>query len=357
MKIDCIWNRASHCGFPSLIRFGGKWFCSFREADSHMRHSLTQEKQKDGIVRIISSVDGVQWRSIATFAMDGYDLREAGFSITPAGKLMMMTCGRAFHDGQYQHLQSVVSFSNDGITWSPLQNAGPQDHWLWRVLWHEGYAYSWAYPMGVNSEVPADASISLLKSADAIHWEKIASGPPGSEAASFFDLKGRMFTLLRSENSLIGESAPPLDCWRWYRTGYFFGGPNWLPLSNGTVIGGGRLIHGGKPLTMLYRFDLERKACTPALVLPSGGDCSYPSFVETEGELWVAYYSSHEGTAKERGTRQQPWVSEYASHEGNTWIYLAKIPLEELESDISTDYPPALPVGILNHYQEAGRRI
>jgi hypothetical protein len=42
----------------------------------------------------------------------------------------------------------------------------------------------------------------------------------------------------------------------------------------------------------------------PQLVLPSGGDNSYPGLVYHDGVLWTLYYSSHER---------------------NTAIYLAKI--------------------------------
>jgi hypothetical protein len=34
---------------------------------------------------------------------------------------------------------------------------------------------------------------------------------------------------------------------------------------------------------------------TPELLLPSGGDNSYPGLVLHDGKLWVSYYSSHEG--------------------------------------------------------------
>ena len=33
----------------------------------------------------------------------------------------------------------------------------------------------------------------------------------------------------------------------------------------------------------------------PQLVLPSGGDCSYPGFAFYDNLLWNLYYSSHEG--------------------------------------------------------------
>jgi hypothetical protein len=33
------------------------------------------------------------------------------------------------------------------------------------------------------------------------------------------------------------------------------------------------------------------------LVLPSGGDNSYPGMAWHDGTLWLSYYSSHEGKA------------------------------------------------------------
>jgi len=47
---------------------------------------------------------------------------------------------------------------------------------------------------------------------------------------------------------------------------------------------------------------------TPLVTLPSGGDTSYPGLVWHDGELWMSYYSSHEG---------------------KTSIYLARIAIDE----------------------------
>jgi hypothetical protein len=40
---------------------------------------------------------------------------------------------------------------------------------------------------------------------------------------------------------------------------------------------------------------MQGASLAPALVLPSGGDCSYPGLAFFGGRLWVSYYSSHEG--------------------------------------------------------------
>jgi hypothetical protein len=42
---------------------------------------------------------------------------------------------------------------------------------------------------------------------------------------------------------------------------------------------------------------LDRGRIEPFVQFVSGGDTSYPGLVWHDGELWVSYYSSHEGKA------------------------------------------------------------
>ena len=39
---------------------------------------------------------------------------------------------------------------------------------------------------------------------------------------------------------------------------------------------------------------MDPHSYAPSLILPSGGDTSYPGFAFHDGLLWVMYYSSHE---------------------------------------------------------------
>ena len=49
------------------------------------------------------------------------------------------------------------------------------------------------------------------------------------------------------------------------------------------------------------------------MILPSGGDNSYPGFLRVGDELWVVYYSSHELTWEDGRPR--------------AGIYLARVPV------------------------------
>ena len=93
----------------------------------------------------------------------------------------------------------------------------------------------------------------------------------------------------------------------------YYGGPNFIQLPGGRWIAAGRIITpatGAK--TVICDLDVARGKLTPLVTLPSGGDTSYPGLVWHEDQLWVSYYSSHEGKtgiylavlrAKEVGSR------------------------------------------------------
>ena len=66
---------------------------------------------------------------------------------------------------------------------------------------------------------------------------------------------------------------------------------------NFLIAGGRREILDNDPKAVLYW--LEEDKLIEALELPSGGDCSYPGFLEIDpGHALVSYYSSHEGNGE-----------------------------------------------------------
>src|ERR1700722_11772338 len=77
-----IWDAAPHNAFTDLILFRGKWFCIFRESDSHAGHN--------GTLRLITTQDTIAWTSLHTWEESGYDLRDPKLSITPEGNLMLL---------------------------------------------------------------------------------------------------------------------------------------------------------------------------------------------------------------------------------------------------------------------------
>src|ERR1700733_7477221 len=90
-----IWQQALHNAMTDLINYRNQWHCVFRESDKHVFGIA-------GVIRIIASVDGHSWASIATFSIPGVDLRDPKLSLVPDGRLMLL-CGGLFFDSNNRY--------------------------------------------------------------------------------------------------------------------------------------------------------------------------------------------------------------------------------------------------------------
>jgi hypothetical protein len=309
ISVQRIWNQAPHSAFGDIIRFQDRWHCVFREGKGHVAR---QGREDDGKLRVIVSPDGESWESAALIAETGIDLRDPHFSIAPSGELMIVAGGSEYPGGVFRGRQPRVMFSRDGRDWSKPKAVIGRGNWLWRVTWRDGIAW------GVTKvDPPADdpaglGRADLVRSRDGVQWETVAAldVPGGNESTIRFLESGRMVILMRTQTpqdrmAYVGWSDPPHAAWHWSKQAVFVGGPNFLVLPGGAMVGGGRWMtapgaDGAR--TGVGTMTLDRYE--PQLVLPSGGDNSYPGFVYHGGVLWAMYYSSHED---------------------NTAIYLAKL--------------------------------
>jgi hypothetical protein len=298
-----IWDQAPHNAFTDLVRFQGRWFCVFREGKDH--------NSTDGSLRVITSTDGEKWESAALIRSKTGDLRDPKITVTPDGRLML-SGAEAIRDGSTYHYQSLAWFSQDGRNWSERHPIGDPDFWLWRVTWHQGTAYGIGYGCG------KDQSIRLYTSKDGKKFDTLVErlfdvGYP-NETAIVFD-GDTAYCLLRRDgkpsSGLLGVSQPPYKKWEWKDLGVQIGGPSLIRLSNGKWLAAVRL-YDRRIRTSLCWVDPQAGKLTEFLELPSGGDTSYAGLVEYRDQLWVSYYSSHEG---------------------KTSIYLAKVPVEHLVRD------------------------
>jgi hypothetical protein len=290
-----IWDRAPHNAFTDLAYWKGQFICAFREGRGHV--------STDGQIRVLSSPDGNQWESAALIALDGYDLRDAGLSITPAGRLML-TGGAAprRQDNESAPTGTFMAFTRDGHQWTEPKIVVKPGRWLWRVTWHGGRAYGVAYA------APDGRPITTLLAWDdgtvlrPLVRQMFNEGYP-TEAVLRFGENGTAYCLQRRDGepphntAFLGVSAAPYFKWQWHDLQMFFGGPNFIQIPSGQWIAAGRLLDNGMARTALAQLDVDEKTLRPILVLPSGGDTSYPGLVWHDDMLWVSYYSSHEGKA------------------------------------------------------------
>ncbi|MBL8890457.1 MAG: hypothetical protein JNL67_10815 [Planctomycetaceae bacterium] len=289
IKSERIWDQAPHNAFTDLVRFRDRWFCVFREGQDHV--------SPDGALRVITSLDGVKWESAALITSPDSDLRDAKITVTPQGELML--CGaEALHDRTQMSHRSVVWFSRDGYQWSEKRNIGDPNFWLWRVTWLRDAAYSIGYDCG------AERSIRLYKSQDGREFQPIIAnlfdtGYPNETSLAFEG--DTAYCLLRrdpyqgvSGSGLLGISKFPFTHWEWKDLGVQIGGPHMIRLPDGRWLAAVRL-YDQRVRTSLAWIDPIAGKLTEFMALPSAGDSSYPGLVIHENELWISYYSSHEG--------------------------------------------------------------
>jgi len=237
VSVRKIWDRAPHNAFTDLILFHDRWYCTFREAEGHVKG--------DGKVRVIVSEHGEQWHSAALLAEEGIDLRDPKLSVTPTGQLMILAGGSVYRDGKFMGRQPRVAFSDDGLDWTPLQRVLAEGHWLWRVTWHNGRAYGVTY--NIHAEPEGEWALELVASDDGVHYERITElgmrRRPNETTLRF--LPGdEMMALVRREagnrNGWIGTSRPPYTFWTWHETNHRLGGPNFIRLPDGSLWAGSR---------------------------------------------------------------------------------------------------------------------
>lgn len=299
-----------HNAFPDLVRFGDHWYCSFRMAADH---------GGKGRIRVLRSADGRDWTTVLRLDPNapGTDLRDTKLAVTAKGELMLLSLER-YIDDQTQHLKprggvswrTFTYLSGDGNQWTgPHCDPASQDTWIWSVTWHKGAGYGVGYG-------GKDANGCLYRTADGKRWEvvkdrffppqsrveKLYGNPTGNETSLAFDANGMAWCYVRggarAGGAHLGWAKPPYEDWTWVsRLPVNVGGPELVRLSDGRYIIGGREGYGtptAKNNMVLWELDPQKAAFTKILTLPSGGDCSYPGIVEHRGQLWVAYYSSHE---------------------------------------------------------------
>ena len=286
LSVARIWDQAPHNAFTDLVRHRDRWWTTFREALEHGA-SLGQ-------VRVLASDDGESWESSALVSEDGMDLRDPKLSVMPDGRLMLTMGGSLYDGAEYRTRSPRVAFSEDGRTWTEPQKVLAEDHWLWRVTWHRGLAYS-VSKLGEGRD-PRRAF--LYSSRDGVDWQWITEFflPDkiwnASETTLRFMPDDELIALTRPQ--WIGSSRPPYTDWSWTQISASLGGPEFIRLPNGALWASARGRHeDGGSATVLAR--MTRTSYEPVLRLPSGGDCSYPGMVWHEDQLWMSYYSSHEG--------------------------------------------------------------
>ena len=115
-----------------------------------------------------------------------------------------------------------------------------------------------------------------------------------------------------ARNAEVLRAKPPYQTWTKADLGRYLGGPLLAKWGTRYLVGGRKQTEAGPRMTLAW---LIGDHLVERVELPSGGDNSYPGFVQlTNSTAWLSYYSSHEKDANGKAL---------------TAIYLANLRLED----------------------------
>jgi hypothetical protein len=260
---------------------------------------------------VLESDDTKTWRQTHRFHVFKRDTRDPHFLVFD-DKLFVYTgawyCGDQSPKKYFlnQHL-GYAAWTPDGREWhGPIMLEGTYGHYIWRAAAFGGKAYLCArrkrefVETTTRSERDRAIESAMLESDDGLIWRKAALFQEryGDETAFLFEDDGSVLAVARSgdgRNAQVCRSKPPYQRWQRKDLDRYIGGPL-LARWNGLTLVGGRKTVTGSPVTSLYW--LSNDQLREFAELPSGGDTSYPGFVQLDARrALVSYYSSHEKNA------------------------------------------------------------
>ncbi len=254
------------------------------------------------------SSDARSWEIVATLKVIGKDIRDPKFAAI-GDRLFLYALP---NEGVFATPeQSVVSTSQDGMSWSDFEPVGPRGWLFWRPKSADGKtwyvpAYWWEHGKSI-----------LLRSLDGFDWEQVSTiydGEGNDETAIEFLPDGRLLATARLEvtpdtlsgnkdaSTLLAVAAPPFERWSYHKSRVTrLDGPV-LFSHAGRVFAVARHQDGKRvPLMRLggvwsrkrtALYEVTEEGLTHLSDLASAGDTSYAGVVLRDGFAYVDYYTS-----------------------------------------------------------------
>lgn len=304
-NIRRVFHNGEHNAFTDLTKFKDKYYLTFRTCpDGHMVHPTAS-------ILILTSDDLQTWKQVHQFSVKHRDTRDPHFLVFQ-DKLFVYTGtwysgAKTIPTSEYdlnKHL-GYAAWSTDGQQWnSPIMLDGTFGHYIWRAAAHGGKAYLCGRrkvefaegPKGEGNEVES----LMLESDDGLVFRKKAvfQETAGDETAFLFEADGSLLAIGRRgrANAQLITGKPPYDQLSRIDLDRYVGGPLITKWNNLYVVGGRNTMSDRGPKTSMCW--LHEGKLVEFAELPSGGDNSYPGFIDLgSGKAVMSYYSTHEKSA------------------------------------------------------------
>jgi hypothetical protein len=315
-----VFHNGEHNAFTDLVKFKGRFYLTFRSCpDGHAVNPTAS-------VIILASNDTKDWKQVHRFNVALRDTRDPHFLVFKdklfvyTGTWYSGTTGLAREDYDLNKHLGYAVWSEDGAKWhGPAMLEGTFGHYIWRVAAFGDKAYlcgrrKAGFATGARGEGKQVESL-MLESDDGLIWRKCAvfQETEGNETAFLFESDGTVLGVgRRTGNAHLVRSKPPYTQWERKDLDRYIGGPLLAKWGDRYVVGGRHSTKDGPKTSLCW---LVGDQLQEFAEFPSGGDNSYPGFVElAPNRALVSYYSSHERDA---------------SGKPITAIYLAELVKEE----------------------------
>ncbi len=285
-SVETVYSDGKHNAFTSITKHQGMYYLAFRSGDDHL--------SPEAAITIMVSADGKAWTVLTRLAgATGEDFRDPEI-ISFNGKLIVYFAVR--YQGR-EDRDSVAYFSEDGENFTAATlNGLKHGYWLWGMVERNGELFGTAY---LHSD--GDDFLKLYRSSDGFIWENVYDFPEKcNETALDVGDDGKLYALARTETKPFKPylfifddvEAGPIES---FILDTVLHGPMLKRLKNGCLMIG---RHWDKEDRSDERVDLIWRGDDGSLdyvdTLPSGGDCSYASWIEvSDGGALVSYYSGH----------------------------------------------------------------
>ena len=303
-NIRRVFHNGEHNAFTDLVRFKGQLYLCFRSCpDGHMVFNTAS------VIIMRSADDGATWQQVHRFGVKDRDTRDPHFLVFK-DQLLVYTGTWWSGPGKIEpkeydmnKMLGFAVFSDDGTKWSePEMLEGTFGLYIWRAAAFGGKAFLCGrrkpgYDIGPKGEGSRVQSL-MLESDDGLVWKKRAyfNETNGDETAFLFENDGSVLAIGRhggGKEAFLIRSKPPYTEWDRKSLDRSVGGPLVVKWGDQVIVGGRKTTkEKGAKTSLCWLVGDELKEFAE---LPSGGDNSYPGFVElTPTKGLVSWYSSHE---------------------------------------------------------------
>lgn len=297
-----VFDNGEHNAFTDMCRFQDRYYLTFRSCpDGHGVHPTSS-------IIVLASEDAGCWQQVHRFRVAKRDVRDPHFLVFQ-GRLFVFTGAWYCGDSSPQRYEmnehlGYAAWTGDGHKWQgPIMLEGTYGHYVWRAATFGQKAYLCARRKRQFARTETRAQrdplveSAMLESDDGLIWRKAAMFQEqyGDETAFLFEADGSVLAVARSGGgrpAQVCRSRPPYQQWERKDLDRYIGGPLLAKWGNRYLVGGRKTLAGSPRTSLCWLVDDRLHEFAE---LPSGGDNSYPGFIElSPSRALVSYYSSHE---------------------------------------------------------------